>query len=72
MLTLEEKIKALSPESQQKVEDYMESLGKKRGKKEKRMMKLDWRGGLKHLRDKYSSVELQHKSLEWRDESVST
>ncbi|NQT35203.1 DUF2281 domain-containing protein [bacterium] len=72
MLTLEEKVKALPPELQQKVEEFMESLVKKRGKKEKRMMKLDWRGGLKHLRDKYSSVELQHKSLEWRDESVST
>lgn len=68
MLTLEEKIRALPTELQQKVEDFMESLIRRRAKKEKRMMKLDWRGGLKHLRDKYSSVELQHKSLEWRDE----
>jgi len=28
-------------------------------------LKLDWRGALRDLRDKYTSVELQHKVLEW-------
>jgi len=25
-----------------------------------------WEGGLRKLKDKYSSVELQHKATEWR------
>jgi Protein of unknown function (DUF2281) len=30
---------------------------------------FDWAGGLKELRDQYTSVELQHKTSEWRLES---
>ncbi len=30
---------------------------------------FDWAGGLKELRDQYTSVELQHKASEWRLES---
>ena len=33
----------------------------------KKKPKLDWSGGLKELRDQYTSVELQKKALEWRD-----
>jgi len=28
-------------------------------------LKFDWEGALADLRDKYTSVELQHKALEW-------
>jgi len=28
--------------------------------------KFDWEGGLSHLKGKFTSVELQHKALEWR------
>ena len=28
-------------------------------------MKLDWRGALSDMRDDYTSVELQHKILDW-------
>ena len=28
--------------------------------------KFDWKGGLRELREKFTSVELQHKALEWR------
>jgi predicted RNase H-like HicB family nuclease len=28
-------------------------------------LKLDWRGGLRDLQDRYTSMELQHKALEW-------
>ena len=68
MSTLEEKIKALPPELQQEVENFMESLLRKRDKKGTQDMKLNWRGGLKHLKDKYTSVELQHQILEWWEE----
>ena len=47
--------------------DYIEFLLQKysvRMKKEK--FRFDWEGGLSDLRDKYTSVELQHRALEWR------
>jgi hypothetical protein len=28
--------------------------------------KFDWEGGLSKLKDQYTSIELQHKSLDWR------
>ena len=30
---------------------------------------FDWAGGLKELREQYTSVELQHKASEWRLDS---
>ena len=64
MLTLEEKIRALPPESQQKVEDYIDSILSAKDIKTDNQFKLDWKGDLRHLRDKFTSVELQHKILE--------
>jgi hypothetical protein len=29
-------------------------------------MKLEWRGALQDMKDEYTSVDLQHKILEWR------
>ena len=48
--------------------DYIEFLSDKYGSKEieKSNFKFDWEGGLLELKDKYTSVELQHKALEWR------
>jgi len=65
MKTIEEKIKELPPELQQEVEDFVEFLLKKHRPKPKGKLKFGWEGALKDLRDKYTSVELQHKVLEW-------
>jgi hypothetical protein len=47
--------------------DYIEFLLQKYGRQEKReKFRFDWEGGLSELKDKYSSVELQHKAMEWR------
>ncbi|KCZ71820.1 Protein of unknown function (DUF2281) [Candidatus Methanoperedens nitroreducens] len=32
----------------------------------KKKFRFDWEGGLSELKKKYTSVELQHKALEWR------
>jgi hypothetical protein len=32
----------------------------------KKKFTLDWTGGLSSLKKDYSSVELQHKAMEWR------
>jgi len=64
MKNIVERIKELPPELQQEVEDFVQSL-EKRVRKPKGQLRLDWRGGLRDLRDQYTSVELQHKVLEW-------
>jgi hypothetical protein len=63
--TLEEMVKQLPPEMQDEVRDFIEFLLEKRMRKPKAELKLDWRGALRDLRDQYTSVELQHKALEW-------
>lgn len=65
MQTLKELVEQLPPELQQEVRDFVEFLLERRIPKRKGELKLDWRGALRDLREKYTSVELQHKILEW-------
>lgn len=66
MRTLEEKIKALPPEFQKEVEEFVDFLLEKRSKKIGRKLQQDWAGALRGYRDQYTSLELQKKALEWR------
>ena len=68
MTGLEELIKELPPELHQEAEDYISFLIEKRAKKAKGDLKLDWIGALEDMSNQYSSVELQHKILDWWDE----
>uniref|UniRef100_A0A7V4WLH6 DUF2281 domain-containing protein n=1 Tax=Candidatus Caldatribacterium saccharofermentans TaxID=1454753 RepID=A0A7V4WLH6_9BACT len=69
MKTLEEKIRELPPELRQEVEDFVEFLWEKRmrrvwgGKK----LRQDWAGALSEYQKQYTSLELQKKALEWRE-----
>jgi len=68
MKTLDEIIestKELPDELQAEVRDFARYLRDTRMPKPRGKMKLTWRGALRDLRDRYTSVELQHKSLEW-------
>lgn len=65
MPTLKELVEQLPPELQEEARDFVEFLLEKRVTKQESELKLDWRGALRDLRDKYTSVELQHKILEW-------
>ena len=65
MTRLEQLVKELPPELHRAAEDFLESLLAKRSRKRKGALKLDWRGGLSDLRDRYTSMELQHKAQEW-------
>ncbi|MEO0250347.1 MAG: DUF2281 domain-containing protein [candidate division WOR-3 bacterium] len=65
MQTLGELVEQLPPDLQQEVRDFVEFLLEKRAPKKRGQLKLDWRGALRDLRDKCTSVELQHKALEW-------
>ena len=51
--------------------DYIEFLLKKyeskeMAKRKRNKFKFDWEGGLSKLKEKYTSVELQHKATDWR------
>jgi hypothetical protein len=65
MENIEKKIGKLSSELQREVEDFVDFLLKKR-KRRRGKPRFDWAGALKDLRDKHTSVELQHKISEWR------
>ncbi len=60
-----ELFKMLPDDLKREVLDYIEFLLERRGIKRTGTLKMEWKGALKELREKYTSVELQHKSLEW-------
>ncbi len=67
---LERIIKQLPPELQKEVEDFALFLLEKktrRNEKEK-FLKQDWGGGLREYRNVYTSLDLQKKALEWRED----
>ena len=71
MRSLKDLIEQLPPELQEEVRDFIEFLLERKARRpkaeKKGELKLDWRGALRDLRDKYTSVELQHKVLKWWD-----
>jgi hypothetical protein len=64
--SLEELVKELSPESRQEVRDFVEFLLQKQRRAPGRKLRQDWAGALRDYRDRYTSLELQKKALEWR------
>ena len=48
--------------------DYVEFLSSKYHRKpgSKKKFKFDWEGGLADVKEKMTSVELQHKAMDWR------
>lgn len=66
---IERKIKELTEQLRREVSDYIEFLLKK--SRDKRIkakgFKFDREGGLSEIRKRFTSVELPHRTLEWRD-----
>ncbi len=67
MSRIEEMVKDLPPDLYQEVEDFIEFVLTKRSRKPATKLRQDWAGALKEYRDKYTSLELQKKALEWRE-----
>ncbi|MER3424232.1 MAG: hypothetical protein C4293_14430 [Nitrospiraceae bacterium] len=65
MQPLKDLVETLPPELQEEVRDFVEFLLEKRMAKQRDALKLDWRGALRDLRDQCTSVDLQHKALQW-------
>lgn len=69
------KLKVLPEYKKEEVLDFLDFLVDKtkhnvkssaRAVKQKTKFKFDWEGGLAEIQNKYSSVELQHKAMDWR------
>ncbi len=66
MKDLQARISELPPELRREVEDFVEFLLEKRMRRPRGKPTFAWAGALRDLRDRYTSVELQHELTEWR------
>ena len=55
----------LPEDLKREVIDYIEFLLERRASHGRGKLKLQWKGSLKEFRERYTSVELQHKATEW-------
>jgi len=63
--SLEELVRQLSPQLKVEVQTFVESLLSKSNQPIKRKLRQDWAGML--LKTDYTSIELQHLAVEWRN-----
>ena len=66
MGSLKEKIDQLPPEYHQEVNDFIDFLLEKRLRGKVKRPSFKWAGAIKDLKDRYTSVELQHRISELR------
>jgi len=64
--TLEELVREVPSEYRAQLRDYVESLLARRSVEPAGKPQFDWAGALKGLRDRYTSVDLQHQIARWR------
>jgi hypothetical protein len=65
---IEVRMEKLPEYLRREVLDYIDFLSiKYKGKlRNEKKFEFDWEGGLLEVRENFTSVELQHKSMEWR------
>ncbi|HLV44466.1 MAG TPA: DUF2281 domain-containing protein [Aggregatilineales bacterium] len=66
--SIEELVKQLPPDLQNQVRDYAQYLLDTKVRRKGRRLRLDWAGGLAEYRDRFTSLDLQKKALEWWEE----
>ncbi len=64
--SLEELAAQLDPQNLQELRDFAEFLVVRRNARGSKPVGQSWAGALSHLKDQYTSLELQKKALEWR------
>ena len=64
--SLEELIRKLPPDAEEEARDFLLFLLERKAKKSHGKPKFEWAGSLRELRDRYTSVELQHEISKWR------
>jgi hypothetical protein len=65
--SVEEKIRMLPPDLREEAIHFIDELAKRKKNSGKKKFRLGWAGGLSHIDKSVTSVELQHKALEWRE-----
>ena len=65
---LVELIEKLSLSFKRRYRDFAQFLLERWARKQERKPKFEWAGALKELRDRYTSVDLQHEISRWREE----
>lgn len=68
MKMIDDVFSKLPPELQQEVLDFAHFLLEKRTRKAGRTLRQGWAGALSNYKDQYTSLDLQKKSSEWRDD----
>jgi len=65
---INKKIKKVPPHLVPEIMDFIDFLITKHSKspKKNKPFKFTWQGGLAEISKKYTSVELQHKAMDWR------
>jgi hypothetical protein len=63
--TLKEVIEQLPPELQREVHDFAQFLLERRSPPKQRRLRQSWAGGLREFRDRFTSLDLQKKAMEW-------
>ena len=63
---LEELVKELPPDMLNEVRDFVEFLLTKRERRRGSPSRQDWAGALSEYRHQYTSVDLQHRAMDWR------
>jgi hypothetical protein len=64
--SLEELVRELPPDMVAEVRDFIEFLLSKQERRVGRPLQQNWAGALRDYREQYTSVELQHRALNWR------
>jgi len=65
-----ESTKELPEELQTEVRDFARFLKESRARPRRTRFRLDWAGAGRHLKDRFTSVELQHKALDWWSDDI--
>jgi hypothetical protein len=66
--TLEDMVREVPPEYREQLRDYVEALLVRRSIPQPGKPQFAWAGALAGLRDRYTSVELQHYIARWRSD----
>ncbi len=61
------KIRNMPPDLQKDVIEYIHQLEQRSNRTHTQKFRFEWEGSLAHLKDQYTSVQLQHKVLDWWD-----
>ena len=73
MKTLDEVLEAtkqLPEELQSEVRDFARFLKESKARPLRTRFRLDWAGAGRYLKGKFTSVELQHKALDWWSDDI--